>query len=99
MKNKLVMKIEIQKKIEEYDYNKFKCEEISKKGLGNNYKRHTWEYWNMLIIEKSKLEQLKLDSLEELVFLDKLSRSEEIRERIDILLKTYTVPINFRGKK
>ena len=69
------MKKEIEKNIDEYFNNKVKCEELSKKGEGVTYKGHHFDFWHSCHeFQEAKLEQLKDDVKEELMFLEKLRK-------------------------
>ena len=71
MKSKLQVKKRIEKEIDEYYNNKI---EIAKRKV-NIYKQHDWDYWNDChTVAEMRLEQLKDDVKEELLFLEKLSK-------------------------
>ena len=75
MKNKITIKKEIEKNIDEFFNNKVKCEELSMKGEGITYKEHHFDYWHSCHeFQEAKLEQLKEDTKEELIFLEKLRK-------------------------
>lgn len=75
MKKKINRKREIEKLIDKYFGNKVKVEELSMKGEGNIYKCHSFDYWHSChSFQEAKLEQLKEDAKEELVFLEKLRK-------------------------
>ncbi|MBU0958313.1 MAG: hypothetical protein KKB31_00050 [Nanoarchaeota archaeon] len=75
MKTKLTRKKEIEKLIDKYFSYKVKVEELSMKGKGNIFKEHDFTYWhNCHSFQEAKLEQLKEDAKEELLFLEKLQK-------------------------
>jgi len=72
---KRTMKRRISKLIDEYFENKVKVEELSMKGKGITYKSHSFEYWHRCHeFQEAKLEQLKDDAKEELIYLKKLRK-------------------------
>lgn len=67
------MKKEIEKNIDEYFDNKVKVTELSSTRKGNIYKGHEFDYWHRChSFQEAKLEQLKYDTKEEIIFLEKL---------------------------
>ena len=72
---KLSRKKEIERLIGIYFSYKVKVEKLSMKGKGNTFKGHEFTYWNNChSFQEAKLEQLKEDTSEELLFLGKLKK-------------------------
>lgn len=75
MKSKLTIKKEIEKNIDEFFNNAVKCSELTRNGKGLTYKEYGEDYWNSCReYQEAKLEQLKEDAEEELIFLEKLRK-------------------------
>ena len=75
MTNKLKIKKEFEKEIDECSYNEKKVSVLTSKGQGLTYKHYGEDYWNRkCLIANTKLFQLKEDVKEELKFLEKLHK-------------------------